>query len=77
MGEVIRLRRAPHWEEALSIDSHVSTLQLYVLKEGEGQAEIVQLNDDGESIRTTLSAQDVDDLIEALTATRAARRVQR
>lgn len=68
MGEVIRLPvREKGWIEALSVDSHVSTMQLYVRKET-GEAEIVQHNDEGEAIRTTLSQQDVDDMLVALTA---------
>lgn len=75
MGEVINLDlfRAP-WKEVLSTDDcngGPSTLQVYA-NENTGQVEIVQMNDDYEAIRTTLSASDVSYLAEVLSKLRVA-----
>ena len=58
MGEVISMQdfRNP-WKEVLTIDNDGSTLQIY-LNERTGEAEVVQMNDDGETIRTQLSETD-------------------
>lgn len=58
MGKVLRMEdfRYP-WKEVLTIDCDCSTLQVYV-NERTGETEIVQLNDDGEAIRTTMNASD-------------------
>ena len=58
MGDVIRL--ADHmypWKELFKVDSESSTLQVYV-NTGTGELEVVQMNDDGEAIRTCLSTVD-------------------
>jgi hypothetical protein len=73
MGEVINLDlfRAP-WKEVLSTDDcngGPSTLQVYV-NQRTGQVEVVQMNDDYEAIRTTLSASDVSYLAEVLSKLR-------
>lgn len=58
MGEVINLRdRQNPWKEVLTLDAEESTLQVYVNKQT-GEAEIFQINDDGEAIRTQLDATD-------------------
>lgn len=67
MGEVIKfdLYRT-QWKEVISTDDcngGPSTLQAYV-DERTGQVEIVQMNDEYEAIRTTLSAADVRQLTE-------------
>jgi len=73
MGEVINLDlfRAP-WEEVISTDDcngGPTTLQVYV-NQNSGQVEIVQMNDDYEAIRTTLSRADVNFLTEVLSKLR-------
>ena len=75
MGEVINLDlfRAP-WKEVLSTDDcngGPSTLQVYV-NQNTGQIEIVQMNDDYDAIRTTLSSTDVSFLFEVLSKLRIA-----
>lgn len=58
MGEVIKLSDfRDKWQEVLTIDDDSSTLQVYINR-GTGEAEIVQMNDDGEAIRTQLDAVD-------------------
>lgn len=58
MGEVINLRDFQNpWKEVLTLDAEETTLQVYVNKQT-GQAEIFQMNDDGEAIRTQLDATD-------------------
>ncbi len=66
MGELIKLDdfRYP-WKEVMTLDSESSTLQVYV-NESTGEAEIVQMNDDGEAIRTQLTAVDAQLLAAAL-----------
>ncbi len=58
MGDLIRL--ADHiypWKQVYAIDSANSTLQIY-MNEGTGELEVVQMNDEGEAIRTCLSTCD-------------------
>lgn len=58
MGEVINLRDYQNpWKEVLTIDGEASTLQVYVNSQT-GEAEVFQMNDDGEAIRTQLDATD-------------------
>lgn len=45
------------WEEAFSTDGPNSSFQVFVNRKT-GEVEFVQMNDDGECIRTTLSAAD-------------------
>lgn len=67
MGVVIKLSdyRFP-WREILKIDSTYSTMIVYVNDQTQ-ETEIVQFNDDYESIRTQLSATDASLLAAALT----------
>lgn len=58
MGEVINLRDYQNpWKEVLTVDDEASTLQVYVNRQT-GEAEVVQMNDDGEAIRTQLDPVD-------------------
>jgi len=68
MGKVIQLRdyTAPEWKEVFSADSESSTLQAFVNTKT-GEAEIVQMNNDNEAIRTYLSARELFNLVEVLT----------
>lgn len=54
------------WKEAFSSDSETSTLQVYV-NERTGESEVVQMNDDGEAIRSQLSVAATYLLAEVLT----------
>lgn len=58
MADIIQLNsfRFP-WRETLTVDGESSTLQVYV-NQRTGEVEIVQMNDEGESIRTTLDPDD-------------------
>lgn len=69
MGDVIRLTDYldGEWKEVLALDGDNSTLQVYVNKKT-GQAEVVQMNDDNEAIRTVLNPIDVQLLQAALGA---------
>lgn len=70
VGDVIRLEDYKYpWHEVLSVDGPSSTLHVYV-DDRTGDVEIVQMNDDGESIRTVLCSVDVDGLITALVRAR-------
>jgi len=54
MGTVINLRDyKDDWKEVFTTDGPNTTLQVYV-NTRTGEAEIVQMNDEGEAIRTTL-----------------------
>jgi len=66
MGKVIRLDdyRYP-WHEKMTFDSENATLQVYV-NEQTGESEVVQMNDDGEAIRSQLSKEDTQLLAAAL-----------
>ena len=66
MGEIIKLDnyRFP-WKEVLTLDSESSTLQVYVNQQT-GEAEVVQMNDDNEAIRTVLNQEDAALLSAAL-----------
>ena len=68
MGKVIRLDdfRFP-WKEVMTVDSDSTTLQVYV-NERTGEAEVVQMNDEGEVIRTPLAPVDAQLLSAALGA---------
>ena len=58
MGEVINLEDYKYpWKEVLTLDSDASTLQVY-FNEYTNQAEIVQMNDDGDTIRNVLNQED-------------------
>lgn len=58
MGELIKLSDYVNpWKEVLTIDGECSTLQIYV-NQLTGEAEVVQMNDDGETIRTLLNKVD-------------------
>lgn len=57
------------WREAVTLDSEHSTIQAYV-NDATGEVEIVQMNDDGEVIRTTLTKVDALLLASAMTLTR-------
>ncbi len=66
MGNVIRL--ADHiypWKLSFASDSEHSTLQVYV-NERSGEIEVVQMNDEGEAIRTCLNVIDSANLSEAV-----------
>jgi hypothetical protein len=66
MGELINLNDFRcKWREVLSVNSDNSTLVVYV-DEKSGNAEIVQINDEGDAILTALSAIDRDLLSAAL-----------
>jgi hypothetical protein len=66
MGKVINLRDyRDEWKEIFATDGQASTLQVYVNFQT-GEAEVVQMNDDGEAIRTTLVARDLNHLVEVL-----------
>ena len=68
MGTLIRLDDYKYpWKEVFSLDGAASTLQVYV-NEQTGEAEVVQMNDDGEAIRTEVPAADVDTLVMVLKA---------
>lgn len=58
------------WKEVFSIDSESSTLQIYV-NERTGEAEVVQMNDDGAAIRTQLSSVDFSLLMDVMNSKRA------
>jgi len=53
------------WKEVFTTDGPDSTLQVYVNRRT-GEAEIVQQNDDNETIRTTIDIADAQLLIAAL-----------
>jgi hypothetical protein len=58
MGKVIHLdERRKDWVEIFSTDGPSSMLQVYVNKRT-GEAEVVQMNDDNEAIRTPLCYDD-------------------
>lgn len=66
MGTLIRI--ADHiypWKLAFASDAEHSTLQVYV-NDRTGEIEIVQMNDEGEAIRTCLSVIDSANLSEAV-----------
>lgn len=68
MGTVTNLREwrdREDWREVFSTDSPNSTLQIYV-NNRTGEAEIVQQNDDNETIRTPLSFEDTVGLLSSV-----------
>lgn len=66
MGEVIKFESFKFpWREVLTLDSESSTLQVYV-NDQTGEAEIVQMNDDDDAIRTQLTRVDAALLVAAL-----------
>jgi hypothetical protein len=70
-GEVIRMADFQNpWKQVWAFDSEASSLQVYV-NERTGEAEIVQMNDDNECIRTPLNSIDKQLLACALSATKA------
>lgn len=66
MGEVIQLDafRYP-WRELVTLDGSASTLQVYVNTQT-GEVEIVQMNDEGELMRTVIASDDAALLAAAL-----------
>jgi hypothetical protein len=68
MGKVIKLSDyVMNWRQIFATDSDNSTLQIYV-NERTGEFEIVQMNDDGEVIRTCLSTVESVGLSQTMTA---------
>ena len=67
MGTVIQLRDYLNdgWKEVFATDGPNSSLQVYVNKRT-GEAEIVQMNDDNECIRTPLNPEDALILVSTL-----------
>lgn len=66
MGELIVLDDyRQQWREALKVHTDASTLSLFV-NARTGEAEIVQTNDEGESISTSISSDIVELFREAL-----------
>ncbi len=62
MGDVVNIKnyqvnRADCWQPVLTVDSNVASLQVYVNPQTR-EAEIVQSNNDGTSIRTVLCPSD-------------------
>ena len=58
MGELIRLSdRIYPWKEVFKVETELTTLQVY-MNTGTGELEVVQMNDEGEAIRTCLSTVD-------------------
>lgn len=56
MGEVIRFSDYHYkWKQVFALDAEGSTLHVYV-NEGTGEVEVVQMNDDNETIRTARMA---------------------
>ena len=66
MADVVLLDdwREP-WKEVFVIDGSNSSLQVFVNKLT-GEAELVQVNDDLESVRTCMSTRDLYELVEVL-----------
>lgn len=71
MGDLIRLKdyRYP-WREVITVDGNASTLQVYKNTQS-GEVDVVQMNDDGETIRTVLTPADAELLHEALGSSRS------
>jgi hypothetical protein len=67
MSNVIRLSdyKDDGWEEVYTTDGPNSTLQVYVNRKT-GETEVVQQNDDNETIRTPLSFEDAVMLLSAV-----------
>jgi len=67
MSNVIRLSdyRDDGWVEVFTADGPNSTLQVYASAKL-GQVEVVQQNDDNETIRTVISGHDVDSMALAI-----------
>lgn len=66
MGKVVRISDFINkWNEVFVHDGEHSTLQVY-RNDGTGELEIVQMNNEGEAIRTCLSTVDSACLIEAI-----------
>lgn len=67
VDNVIKISDYQHpWKEVFTVDCQSSTLQVYV-NERTGECEIVQMNDDGDAIRTQLSTADAYIFSEILT----------
>lgn len=58
-GNVVYLadRRDSGWRSVFAVDGESSTMYVYV-NDISGEVEVVQMNDEGEAIRTTLDATD-------------------
>ena len=63
---VVKLENYFTWTEVFSHDGESSSFQVFV-NDHNGNAEFVQMNDEGESVRICLSAKDVSMLVDALT----------
>ena len=71
MGEVIQMSEYGYWRETLSVtDENDTSLQIFV-NTRTNETEIVQMNSEGEAIRSLLSALDADLLISSLQAVKA------
>jgi hypothetical protein len=69
VDNVVKISDYQHpWKEVFTADCTSSTLQIYV-NERTGECEIVQMNDEGEAIRTQLTNADRSLLAEVLTKT--------
>lgn len=66
MGQVINLRDyREEWKEVFATEGPNSVLQVFVNKRT-GEAEVYQMNDDGEAIRTPMDFQDTVLLLSAV-----------
>ena len=66
MGQVINLRDyQEEWKEVFATEGPNSVLQVFVNKRT-GEAEVYQVNDDGEAIRTPIDFQDTVLLLSAV-----------
>lgn len=66
MGTVIQLDKyRDDWHEAFTADGHSSTLRVYVNKHT-GELEVVQMNDEGEAIRTVFNRSDTLSMLAAI-----------
>jgi len=69
MGDLIRFSDyVSSWTEILTVNAERSTLHVYTNRHDE-IVEIVQVNDEGEAIMTTLRSDDIDRLASALAKT--------
>jgi len=76
MGKLIYLddHRRPPYKEVLSVTRGLSHLQAFV-NTATGELEIVQSNDEGEAITTLLTADDLTNLLSALSGPTRAHKV--
>lgn len=66
MGDVVRMSDFVYpWKEILTVDNECNTCHVY-LNTGTGEIEIVQINDDGESIRTQFDTVETASLVSAI-----------